>query len=264
MTSGIPPQYALIDLNLPPSIKDDEFQDMWVGMHEAMKEIGVMVVGGHTGVYEGTDYPMIGGFSMLGIGSKETVGMPSKVRVGDDVIMTKGPAIEAVALLTNLHPEYFRQRTSSKELFEDAYNLYWQMSCWKDGLIASKIGIHLMHDATEGGVYGALNEIAKVTNKMIKIYEDRLFIRPSVREITRIVEIDPWSSISEGTMIIVSDKGEEIKRELIRNGIEAEVIGKIDSGEGVELVGKDGAKTKINPPEEDPFWRAFFKLSKEM
>lgn len=54
------PRYALIDLNLPPKIKDEEFEEMWLGIHEALMEINVMVVGGHTGIYEGTDYPMVG------------------------------------------------------------------------------------------------------------------------------------------------------------------------------------------------------------
>ncbi|MEM3515573.1 MAG: AIR synthase family protein [Saccharolobus sp.] len=264
MTSGIPPRYALIDLNLPTKIKDNEFEEMWIGIHEALNEIGVMVVGGHTGVYEGTDYPMVGGFTMLGIGSKDKLGMPSKVKVKDSVIMTKGPAIEATALLTNLYPEYFKKRLTN-EVFNEAYNMYWQMSCWKDGLIASNVGIHLMHDATEGGVFGALTEISNVTNKGIRIYENRLFINNAVKEVTKIVNIDPWISISEGTMIIVSDKGNEIVRELRKNGIEAEIIGEIvDEEKGVTLVKNDGSKVKIEHPEEDPFWRAFFELSKNV
>ncbi|BCU68846.1 hypothetical protein KN1_01430 [Stygiolobus caldivivus] len=233
---------------------------MWLGIHEALKEIDVMVVGGHTGVYEGTDYPMVGGFVMMGIGSKERLGMPSKVKVGDKVIITKGPAIEATALLVNLYSEYFKERLS-KEVFQEAYDLYWQMSCWKDGLIASNVGIHLMHDATEGGVFGALTEIARVTGKGIKIYEDRLFMKRSVMEVAKLVNIDPWISISEGTMVIVTDKAGVVD-ELNRNGIEASVIGEVTEGEGVTLVKKDGSRVEVRHPEEDPFWRAFFDLAK--
>lgn len=263
MTSGIPPRYALIDLNLPPKIKDEEFEEMWLGIHEALMEIDVMIVGGHTGIYEGTDYPMVGGFTMMGIGEKEKLGMPSKVKVGDDVIMTKGPAIEATALLVNLYPEYFKTRLN-KEIFNEAINMYWKMSCWKDGLIASNIGIHLMHDATEGGVFGALTEISKSTGKGMKIYENKLFINRAVKEVTKLMNIDPWISISEGTMIIVTDKGEEVKNALNKEGIDAEIIGKIDASKEVTLIKNDGSKIKIEHPEEDPFWRAFFELSRRV
>ncbi|BFI76920.1 AIR synthase family protein [Sulfurisphaera ohwakuensis] len=262
MTSGIPPKYALIDLNLPPKIRDEEFKEMWLGIHEALNEINVMVVGGHTGIYEGTDYPMVGGFSMIGIGEKEKLGTPSKVRIGDSIIITKGPAIEATGLLVNLYPEYFRERLP-QDIFKEAYDMYWKMSCWKDGLIASNVGIHLMHDATEGGVWNALVEIAMVTKKELRIYEDKLFINRAVKEVTSLVNIDPWSSISEGTMIIISDKGEKIVDALKREGIESAIVGEVKEGEGVTLVKKDGSKQRIEKPTEDPFWRVFFELSKK-
>ncbi|BAK54625.1 AIR synthase family protein [Sulfurisphaera tokodaii] len=262
MTSGIPPKYALIDLNLPPKIRDEEFKEMWLGIHEALNEINVMVVGGHTGVYEGTDYPMVGGFSMIGIGEKEKLGTPSKVRIGDSIIITKGPAIEATGLLVNLYPEYFRERLP-QDIFKEAYDMYWKMSCWKDGLIASNVGIHLMHDATEGGVWNALVEIATVTKKELRIYEDKLFINRAVKEVTSLVNIDPWSSISEGTMIIISDKGEKIVEALKREGIESAIVGEVKEGDGVTLVKKDGSKQRIEKPAEDPFWRVFFELSKK-
>ncbi len=133
--------------------------------------------------------------------------------------------------------------------------MYWKMSCWKDGLIASQVGIHMMHDATEGGLWNALVEISEVTGKRISVNGERLFINPAVREVTRIVGIDPFSSISEGTMVIVTDK-EKVKEELLRNGIEAEIVGRVESGEGVYVDGK-----RIEKPSEDPFWRAFFDLA---
>ncbi|MCG3110048.1 Thiamine-monophosphate kinase [Metallosphaera sp. J1] len=254
MTSGIPPRYALLDLNLPPSMTDQEFKEMWIGIHEALLEIGVMVVGGHTGRYEGVNYPMVGGFTMMGIGEKERLANPSKVREGDYVIVTKGPAIEATGLLANLYPEFFRERMSA-ELFREAQDMYWKMSCWKDGLIASEVGVHMMHDATEGGLWNALVEISEVTGKRIDLWGDKLFINPAVREVTKIVGIDPFSSISEGTMVIITDR-ERVRDELVRNGIQAEIVGRVERGEGVYLDG-----SRIEKPREDPFWRAFFDLA---
>jgi len=149
------------------------------------------------------------------------------------------------------------------DIFKEAYDMYWKMSCWKDGLIASNVGIHLMHDATEGGVWNALVEIATVTKKELRIYEDKLFINRAVKEVTSLVNIDPWSSISEGTMIIISDKGEKIVEALKREGIESAIVGEVKEGDGVTLVKKDGSKQRIEKPAEDPFWRVFFELSKK-
>lgn len=255
MTSGIPPRYALLDLNLPPDMSEEQFREMWLGLHDAMKEIGVMVVGGHTGRYEGVNYPMLGGFTMMGIGKKETLGHPLKVRPGDLVIVTKGPAVEATGLLVNLYPSFFKERLSP-EVFQEALDMYWKMSCWKDGLIASKVGIHMMHDATEGGLWNALVEVSEVSGRRINLREEKLFINRAVREVTKLVGIDPFSSISEGTMVIITDKP-EVKEELVAQGIEAEIVGVVEGGEGVYLNGR-----RIEKPEEDPFWRAFFDLAK--
>lgn len=56
-------------------------------------------------------------------------------------------------------------------------------------------------------------------------------------------------------MVIVTDK-EKVKEELLRNGIEAEIVGRVENGEGVYVDGK-----RIEKPSEDPFWRAFFELA---
>lgn len=262
MTSGIPPKYAMIDLNLPPNMTDEEFSQMWIGIDKALKEIDVMVTAGHTGRYEGISYPMLGGFAMIGIGDIQKLGSPKRVKEGDLVIVTKGPAIEATGILTNLYPQYFKQRLPP-EIFQEAYDMFWKMSCWKDGMIASQIGIHMMHDATEGGLWNALVEVAEASEKKLVIYEDKLFINKTVKEVTSLVNIDPFTSISEGTMIIVTDKP-EVKDSLIKEGIQAEIIGKVEkSDKGGEAVLRTSAgEKKIERPAEDPFWRAFFELQK--
>jgi len=216
-----------------------------------------MVVGGHTGRYDGVNYPMVGGFTMLGIGEMEKMGHPRKVRNGDLVIVTKGPAVEATGLLVNLYPSFFKERLPP-HLFKEAMDMYWKMSCWKDGLIASKVGVHMMHDATEGGLWNALVELSEVTGKRLTIKGDRLFINQAVREVTNLVGIDPFSSISEGTMVILTDKV-QVRDELVSQGIEAEIVGKVEEGDGVYVDGK-----RIERPQEDPFWRAFFDLAKRI
>lgn len=262
MTSGIPPQYAAVDLNLPVSMTDEQFAEMWSGMHDALAEIGVSVVAGHTGRYEGVDYPMLGGFTMLGIGPRGRLVTTKGARPGDDIVMTKGPAIEATALLVNFYPEFFKSKLAG-DLFQEAYDMYWKMSCWRDGLTASEIGVHAMHDATEGGVWGALVELAEASRVKIEVNEERLFMNRAVEAVTRLVGIDPWSSISEGTLIIATDRGEEVVEALRRAGIEASIIGRASAGgPGVVLRRRGGWAEPLEHPREDPFWRAFGELAK--
>lgn len=259
-TSGIPPRYALIDLNLPPSISDDELREMWIGTSDALKQINVGVIGGHTGRYQGTDYPMLGGFTMLGVGEKSKLTLSSNAKVGDKVVITKGPAIETTGLLTNLFPDYFKHRLTH---FDEAQELYWQMTCWKDALIASEAGAHAMHDATEGGVWGALNEVAKASKVGIIINEEKLFINQAVRELCDLLKIDPYTSISEGTLIVCTQRAEEVVDALNKEGIPAKAVGEVVKGSGVKLHKSDGSTVNIPPPKEDPYWKVAHELTQK-
>jgi len=254
MTSGISPQYALIDLNLPPSMTDQEFEEMWKGISDSLKEIGVMVIGGHTGRYEGVNYPMLGGFTMLGIGEKKKLANPSKVEVGDQVVVTKGPAIEATALLVNTFPTVFQDELDN-DVMKEALDMYWKMSCWKDGLIASNVGVKAMHDATEGGLWNALVEMSEASGKGIEVRKSEIPMPRAVKEVTSLVGIDPYISISEGTMVIITSDGDGVVSSLRKEGIEAGVVGKVVEGDGVEVDGK-----KIGRPDHDPFWVAFSEI----
>ena len=62
------------------------------------------IVAGHTARYDGTDYPMVGGATVMAIGPKDKYITPAMARVGDVVIVTKGAAIEATGLFAATFP----------------------------------------------------------------------------------------------------------------------------------------------------------------
>ncbi len=103
-TSGIRPNYITMDLNLPLSMTREEFEAMWAVMHRECDKIGMAVISGHTGRYEGCEYPMIGGATVIGIGPKDRYVTPDMARPGDVVIVTKGAAIEAAGLFAVTFP----------------------------------------------------------------------------------------------------------------------------------------------------------------
>ncbi len=66
----------------------EEFEAMWAVMHRECDKIGMAVISGHTGRYEGCEYPMIGGATVIGIGPKDRYVTPDMARLGDIVILT--------------------------------------------------------------------------------------------------------------------------------------------------------------------------------
>ena len=113
-TSGLAPTHITMDLNLPLSITRDEFEILWDVMHRECEKIGMAIISGHTGRYEGCEYPMIGGATVICIGSKEKYVTPTMAKVGDSIIITKGAAIEASGLFAVTFPQKVAEKYGEK------------------------------------------------------------------------------------------------------------------------------------------------------
>jgi len=267
LTSGITPQYITFDLNLPLSINRDEFEILWEVIHRECDKIGMAIISGHTGRYEGCNYPMIGGATVIGIGSKDQYVTPTMAQPGDDIIITKGAAIEAAALFASTYPD----RVSAKygdQVAKEGEELFWQMSVVKDARIAFQAGVRengvtAMHDATECGILGGLFEIAHASDVGLNVDKQKIIVQDVVAKVCELFKIDPYISISEGTLILTckANKSGEILQRLEDEKIPASVVGKItDKSDGM-YYHDEGKKIELKHPNVDPFWGAFGKAA---
>jgi hydrogenase maturation factor len=77
--------------------------------------------------------------------------------------------------------------------------------------------------------------------------------------------VDPYSSISEGTLIITCrpHKAQEVIRRLGDKGIPATMVGEIvDSRQGMRVF-EQGTARELTHPKVDPFWAAFGKAASQ-
>lgn len=252
--SGIAPTHLSIDCNLPPEMTDEEFATVWETVDEQAREFGVSVVTGHTGRYAGCSYPMVGGGTVLGIGDPEDLVRPDGARPGDRVLVTKGPAIEATGLLATQFADLLREDLP-EETVTDALDRFSDMSPVRDALTAAAAGpVTAMHDATECGVFGGLYELARAGGVHLDIETDPVPIGPGVEEACEFFDIDPWVSISEGTLLltVAPDGVEDVLGALESEDIPVAEVGVVSEGSGVAVDGES-----IDHPERDPFWATF-------
>ena len=268
-TSGIRPAYITMDLNLPLSMTREEFEAMWVVMHRECDRIGMSIITGHTGRYEGCEYPMIGGATVIGIGPKDRYITPNMARPGDTILITKGAAIEAAGLFAVTFPGRVAERYG-EEAAKEAEEIFWQMSVVEDALTAVEAGVRddgvsTMHDATECGVWGGLFEVAQASGVGMVIDKEKIIVQDAVRRVCDLFGIDPYSSISEGTLIITCrpHKAQEVLRRLSDKGIPVSTVGEIvDAGEGMRFF-EGGKSRELIHPKVDPFWSAFGKAASQ-
>jgi hydrogenase maturation factor len=103
------------------------------------------------------------------------------------------------------------------EFSQRAQQIFYDMSVVEDAMTAVSVGVRergvsAMHDATECGVWGGLFELAQAANLGIRLEKERIVVEDCVEDICKLFGIDPYASISEGTLIIACReyKAEEI------------------------------------------------------
>ncbi len=262
-TSGLPLRWMSVDLNLPPSLSDDDLTSLWDAFHRACEGLGIAVVTGHTARYDGCEWPMVGGATCLALGPADGYVTPRMARPGDDVVVTKGAAIEATALFAATFPERLTAAVGS-DVVAAADALFDRMTVVPEARVASRFGLRdrgvtSMHDATEGGVLGGLLEVAVASGNGMRIERDAIPVGPEVRAVCDHVGIDPYTSISEGTLIatVVPGRSAAYVDELAKEGIPAAVVGRVTERSAGRVLVVEGADRELVHPGVDPFWAAF-------
>jgi len=264
--SGFQPQYGVFDFNLPPRMSNRQFAEYWAFFHKECKRLGLAIIGGHTGRYEGCDYTIIGAGTMYAVGDGSKYLTSEMGQIGDDIILTKGAAIETTAELTRAFPVRVR-RALGDELFERAQQYLRRVSTVKDALTAVTVGIHekgvtSMHDATEGGVIAATCELAAASRHGAELNLKAVLISEETETVCKLFGIDPLTSLSEGSLVITCKPKRTGKLVASLRGakIEASIIGQLTKSENVYAVGDKGRKA-IKYPKCDPYWRAYWKAT---
>lgn len=250
--SGLAPQYLSITFTLPPEMTDREFATVWQAIDEAATDLGVSVVTGHTARYEGCEYPWVGGATAFALGDPDDIVRPNGTQPGDDVIVTTGPGVEAVGLLTTLFGD---RMTLPEETLTTANERLAETNTVRDALTAATAGpVTAMHDATECGLQGALTELAGSAAVRLDIDRAAVPMKPAVREVCSYLDMDPWHATSSGTLLItVRPEGtKDVIEALEESGTTAAVVGTASSGSETYIDG-----TRVEHPAVDPSWAVY-------
>jgi hydrogenase expression/formation protein HypE len=263
-TSGFSPQYGVFDFNLPPRMSDSEFSAYWDAFHKECQKIGLAIVGGHTGRYEGCNYTIVGGGAMYATGSANRFLTSAMAQNGDDVILTKGAAVETTAVLARVFPKAVKKALGQK-LFEKTWRYIRLVSTVNDALTAASVGVRedgvtAMHDATEGGILAAAIELANASRLGAELDLNEVFIPEETGKICKLFRIPPLSALSEGSLIIASrpSRSGKVLNKLQSAGVRADVIGELTSKTRHVYGTAKRKRTRLEYPKSDPYWRAYW------
>lgn len=208
--------------------------------------------GGHTEVSAVVNQPLV---SVTGVGKvkKGEMVATSGLKPGQDLVVTKWIGLEGSAIVASEKEQELKEKLPS-ELVETAKSFADLLSVVDDAKVAMKVGVSAMHDVTEGGIFGALWEMAEASGVGLDIDLKKIPIRQETIEICEVYDINPYLLISSGAMLIGTDHGSRLVEELTRAGIHASVIGYAVEGRD-RIVRNGDEKRFLEPPKTDELYK---------
>ncbi|MCR4867881.1 MAG: AIR synthase family protein [Lachnospiraceae bacterium] len=249
-SSGAEAIGILLTVLLPDQSKEKVLREIMEQVGKACEEAGIQVIGGHTEVTGVVNQPLV---SVTGIGKVKKGHLISTAgaKPGMDLIVTKWIGIEGTTIIAKEKEEELC-KVFPAEYVKSMCDMSKYLSVQKDGVVAAAAGAAAMHDITEGGIFGALWEIAGASNVGLDVDLSLVPIRQETVELCDHYKLNPYGLISSGSMLIAAENGGKIVRALEEAGIPAAIIGQTTS-QKAKAIRYDGQTRYLEQPKSDEF-----------
>lgn len=251
-SAGAAPIGVLLTILLPEDTTEAGLKEIMAQVEEACQAADVQVMGGHTEVTAAVNQAII---TVCGVGKVKDgkVISTAGARAGMDILVTKWIGIEGTSIIAKEQEEKLRERFSVP-FIESAKGLDCFLSVLLEAEIAVRCGVCAMHDVTEGGIFGALWEMAEASGVGLEIDVKKIPIRQETVEVCEFFGINPYQLISSGCMLMAAENGMTLQRELEKAGICASIIGKATEGNDRVLLNEDERRF-LEPPKTDELYK---------
>lgn len=251
-SAGAEPVGVMLSVLLPETIEEPEIRAMMQQVEETCANLEIQAIGGHTEVTRAVNQPVI---TVTGIGKVKRGKLVTTggARPGNDIVVTKWLGLEGTSIIAKEKEQELSDRFSPGFL-RAAQQLDRYLSVVPEAAVAVKSGVTAMHDVTEGGIFGALWELAEASGVGLEIDLQKLPIRQETVEICEYYGLNPYELISSGSMLMASAKGYDLARALEQAGIPAAVVGKTTAGND-RLIWNGGEKRYLEPPKSDELYK---------
>lgn len=251
-SAGAEPVGIMLTVLLPERVSEKKLMHMMQQVETACKKANVQVMGGHTEITKVVSQPVI---SVAGVGKAKKGKLVSTAGAcpGMDILITKWIGIEGTAILakekeTELLGYFAKPFVDRAKAFDQ-----W-LSVLPEAMTAVACGVAAMHDVTEGGIFGALWEMAQASGVGLEIDLKKIPVKQETIEICEFFEINPYELISSGSMLMAAHDGSTIVRELEKKGIHAAMVGKATAGND-RILYSGGERRYLEPPKADELYK---------
>lgn len=239
-TRGAKPRWFLMSLFLPEKSGEQLLPEIMLQVDTAARELGMMVVGGHTETTPGLDRPIVG-TTAIGVAPLSRIVTTRGAKAGDYLILTKAAGIEGTAILCTDFAGELEKRGVPRAVIERGARFVERVSVVPEALALAERGLATaMHDPTEGGVLGGAAELAYASGTTVELWADKVPVLEETRLAAEALGVDVLKLISSGALLAAVPPGrvDEALQTVKLAGAEAAVVGRVKERSGclVEVV----------------------------
>jgi hydrogenase maturation factor len=220
---GGDPKYLLVTILVPQSNGLETARSLMAEIDESCRNLGIAIVGGHTEMTSRYPHPVIVG-TMLGPTRYTYEG--ENVRTKDVILMTKHAGLEGMSILANDRPDLLSFLTEDD--LESIREWKTSLSVIPEAALIRDLAIY-MHDPTEGGLAGGIEELSYACSRVIHIDEEAVPLSSLTQKASEHLDFDPRRLISSGVLLAVlpGRYAKEALKRLKEAEIPATIIGEI-------------------------------------
>ncbi len=251
-SAGAEPIGVMLTILLPDGTREIALKRIMEQMECACREAKMQILGGHTEVTAVVNQPVV---NVAGVAKAKKGSLISTAgaRAGMDIVVSKWVGIEGTMIFAKEKEAELKEHFPA-DFVDTAIGFDRYLSVVPEAAVATQSSVAAMHDVTEGGLFGALWEMAEASGVGLEIDLKKIPIRQETVEICEYFDVNPYGLISSGMMLMASADGNALVLALQESGIPATVIGKATEGNDRVII-RDEERRFLEPPKTDELYK---------
>lgn len=251
-SAGAEPIGVMLTILLPDGTREIALKRIMEQMECACREAKMQILGGHTEVTAVVNQPVV---NVAGVAKAKKGSLISTAgaRAGMDIVVSKWVGIEGTMIFAKEKEDELKEHFPA-DFVDTAIGFDRYLSVVPEAAVATQSSVAAMHDVTEGGLFGALWEMAEASGVGLEIDLKKIPIRQETVEICEYFDVNPYGLISSGMMLMASADGNALVLALQEAEIPATVIGKATEGNDRVII-RDEERRFLEPPKTDELYK---------
>ena len=251
-SAGAEPIGVMLTILLSDGTREIALKRIMEQMECACREAKMQILGGHTEVTAVVNQPVV---NVAGVAKAKKGSLISTAgaRAGMDIVVSKWVGIEGTMIFAKEKEAELKEHFPA-DFVDTAIGFDRYLSVVPEAAVATQSSVAAMHDVTEGGLFGALWEMAEASGVGLEIDLKKIPIRQETVEICEYFDVNPYGLISSGMMLMASADGNALVLALQEAGIPATVIGKATEGNDRVII-RDEERRFLEPPKTDELYK---------